>query len=183
MVFAVTSVPAVVEVVDWTPVWGERFEQDKAELEPVLPADSTIEHIGSTSVSGLAAKPTIDILVVTAQVEALRADLRSLEALGYSYNPKYFADDKDHLYLMRDVDGRRTEHLHIFHSRSSAPESDRVFRDYLIAHRGAVQRYAEAKRAAARDHPDSRGAYGRAKETVFQQLLIEARTWAASRRT
>ncbi|HEY9293476.1 MAG TPA: GrpB family protein [Microlunatus sp.] len=172
-----TQSPAV-EILDWTPAWAERFTHDKAELATVLPADATIEHVGSTSVPGLPAKPTIDILVTTNDVDALRINLQPLEALGYYYNPKYFADDPDHLFLKRDTDGHRTEHPHIFHRRSPAPRSDRAFRDYLTAHPNAARRYSHAKKVAAKAHPDSRADYGQAKQPVFQDLLEEARAWA-----
>lgn len=46
------------------------------------------------------------------------APVEPFDRLGYRYNPKYFADDPDHLFLRRDTAGRRTEHLHIFHPRS-----------------------------------------------------------------
>ena len=169
----------LVEVLDWTPAWEERFARAQAELLMVLPADATIEHVGSTSVPGLAANAIIDILVTTSRVDELRTDLKAIQALGYCYNPKDFADDLDHLFLRRDADGRRTEHLHIFHPRSQAPQSDRTFRDYLIAHPNAAQRYGEAKRAAAQSNPESRGQYGHAKEPVLQEILHSARAWAA----
>lgn len=173
-----TAQSPVVEILDWTPEWAERFERDKAELAAVLPPDATIEHIGSTSVPGLPAKPILDIDVTVSDIESLRANRDPIEALGYYYNPKYFGDDPDHLFLKRDTDGRRTEHLHIFHRRSSAPRSDRAFRDYLISHPDAARRYSDAKKAAAKAHPDSRGVYGEAKSAVFLELLKEARTWA-----
>lgn len=172
-----TQSPAV-EILEWTPAWAERFAADAVELTAVLPADATIEHIGSTSVRGLPAKPIVDIMVITDAVDTLRTNLEPLEALGYVHNPKYFADDPDHLFLRRDTDGRRTEHLHIFHSRSPAPRSDRAFRDYLAAHPDAVRRYSDAKTIAARIHPDSRGDYGLAKESVLREILEEARAWA-----
>ena len=170
----------VVEVLDWTPAWADRFARAKKELTSVLPADATIEHIGSTSVPGLPAKPIIDILVVTKQVDDLRTNLAALEALGYNHNPKHFADDPDHLFLRRDTSGRRTEHLHIFHPRSPAPRSDRTFRKYLIAHPEAARRYGEAKKVIAHANPDSRVRYGQAKEPMLLELLQEARTWAAA---
>jgi GrpB-like predicted nucleotidyltransferase (UPF0157 family) len=169
----------VVEVLDWAPEWAARFARTKNELISVLPADATIEHIGSTSVPGLPAKPIIDILVVTKQVDELRTNLATLEVLGYYHNPRYFADDPDHLFLRRDTNGRRTEHLHIFHPRSPAPQSDRTFRDYLIAHPEAALRYGDAKKKIAHANPDSRGRCGQAKEPILQELLQEARTWAA----
>lgn len=177
----VTDKP-VVEVVDWTPAWAAQFARAKAELSAVLPVGVTVEHIGSTSVVGLAAKPIIDILVVTDRVDDLRSVLATFEALGYSYNPKYFADDIDHLFLRRDTNGVRTEHLHIFHPRSPAPQANRSFRDYLSSNPGGARRYGDAKRAAAVAHPHSRGAYGEAKEPIMQGLVREASDWAKENR-
>lgn len=173
----------LVEVVDWSPDWAVRFAADAAELVPVLPTDATVEHIGSTSVPGLPAKPIIDLLVTTADPASVLADGSGVFSLGYTYNPKYFADDPDHIFFKRDTGGVRTEHLHVFHVRSPAPQADRDFRDYLIAHPEAARRYAEAKRAAAIAHPDSRADYGTAKETVVLALTREARRWAADRRS
>jgi len=172
-----TESPAV-EIVEWTPAWMDRFVRAKAELVPLLPSAATIEHIGSTSVPGLPAKPIIDILVTTSDVGRLRANVEPFEALGYRYNPRYFANDPDHLFLRRDTAGRRTEHLHIFHPRSPRPASNRIFRDFLIAHPNDARRYAETKMALAIAHPNSRGDYGQAKEPLLLELLKQAHAWA-----
>lgn len=82
-----TESPAA-EIVDWIPIWIDRFVRAKEELVRVLPPDATIEHIGSTSVPGLAAKPTVDILVTTSDIDKLRANLEPFETLGYRYYPK-----------------------------------------------------------------------------------------------
>lgn len=168
----------LVEVVDWAPEWPERFDRARDELVPALPADATIEHFGSTSVPGLAAKPIIDILVVTEQVPTLLGDRTRLDGLGYFYIAAYFADDPDHLCFGRDRNGRRTEHLHVFHPRSPHPRSNRDLRDYLIAHPDAAVRYGNAKRVAASAHPDSRAAYSDEKSAMVLSLLGESRDWA-----
>jgi GrpB-like predicted nucleotidyltransferase (UPF0157 family) len=164
----------VVEVVDWSPAWQQAFEAAAAELAAVLPGDPTIEHVGSTSVPGLPAKPTVDILVVTTLLDELRKDPTCLVSLGYQPRPHAFADDCDHLFFIRETDHRRSEHLHVFGARSPRPQSNRDFRDYLIAHPDEARRYADAKRASAATHPDSRGEYGRGKEQVFSRLLAAA---------
>lgn len=168
----------IVEVAEWSPQWAVRFAQARDELVPALPSDALIEHIGSTSVPGLAAKPVIDLAVITAKVAELRRGVRVFERLGYVYNPKYFADDPDHLFLKRDTDGVRTEHLHLFMPHSPQVESHRAFRNYLIAHPEPAERYVVAKRAAALAHPDSRGRYGDAKGPVLDDLLRRAHDWA-----
>lgn len=100
--------------------------------------------------------------------------------MTHVYNPKYFADAPDHFFIRQDTDGQPTEYLHIFHLRSSAPQSDRAFREFLISHPDAARRYGDAKKSAAKAHRDSRGAYGQAKEPIFQELLEQPHTWAGT---
>ncbi len=169
----------LVEVVEWDPEWSERFDRAREELVRVLPEDAMIEHFGSTSVPGLAAKPIIDILVVTERLPALLDDRDRLEGLGFFYIAKYFAGDPDHLCFGRDRNGVRAEHLPAFHPRSPHPRSNRDLRDYLIAHPHAAARYGIAKRAAALAHPDDRADYSEAKLSMVLDLLRESRAWAA----
>jgi GrpB-like predicted nucleotidyltransferase (UPF0157 family) len=166
---------------DWTPYWQQRFALARDELAAVLDPDATIEHVGSTSVAGLPAKPIIDILIVTTQLNALRLRPGRLQALRYQPRPAPFADT-DHLFFVRDTDGLRSEHLHAFHPRSPRPQTNRDFRDYLIAHPEQARRYAEAKRKSAAANPFSRGDYGRGKSAVFSELLTNALAWAARQR-
>jgi GrpB-like predicted nucleotidyltransferase (UPF0157 family) len=140
---------------------------------------SSIEHVGSTSVPGLAAKPIIDIEVVVPEVEEIAAHVTGLERLGYVFRPLAFPDDGDHLFFVKDTDGKRTHHLHVFAARSPRPQENRVFRAYLAAHPEAARRYERAKRAAAQAHPDSRARYGEAKAAVFFELLEQSRLWSA----
>ncbi len=179
---SVRRVRPLVDLAEWTPEWAERFARARAELSGVLPEDATIEHFGSTSVPGLMAKPIIDILVVTDRLPVLETDRAALESLGFFYIARYFADDPDHLCFGRDRHGRRAENLHLFHPRSPQPRSNRDFRDYLIAHPEAVDRYGDAKRAAAIAHPDNRADYSDEKLAIVQALLLESQDWAARHR-
>jgi GrpB-like predicted nucleotidyltransferase (UPF0157 family) len=167
----------VVEVVPYDPTWSGQFEVERQWLVPVLPGASSIEHIGSTSVAGLAAKPIIDIVAVVPEVAEVATDVSGLERLGYVFRPLAFADDGDHLFFVKDTGGNRTHHLHVFGVTSPWPQENRVFRDYLAAHPDAARRYETAKRKAAEAHPDSRARYGNAKEGVMLQLAAEARQW------
>ncbi|AXH88660.1 GrpB domain, predicted nucleotidyltransferase, UPF0157 family [Micromonospora aurantiaca] len=170
----------VVEVVPYDPAWPERFRIEERLLSEALPAALSVEHFGSTSVPGLAAKPVIDILVVVPEVGAVVADVRPLEQLGYAYRPLAFPDDDEHLFFAKDTAGKRSHHLHVFGVTSQVPEANRVFRAYLAATPDAARRYEAAKRRAAALHPHSRAQYGAAKEKVFAQLSAEARLWSRS---
>jgi GrpB-like predicted nucleotidyltransferase (UPF0157 family) len=167
----------VVEVVEYDRSWPEAFEIETQRLRSVLPPAATIEHIGSTSVPGLAAKPIIDIMVVMAMVADVVHDVSPFERLGYEYRPLAFPEDSDHLFFVKDSAGVRTHHLHVFDARSPEPRANRVFREFLVTHPEAAARYAAAKRTAAQAHPDSRARYGKAKEAVTFELLEQATRW------
>jgi GrpB-like predicted nucleotidyltransferase (UPF0157 family) len=170
----------VVEVVTYDPTWPEQFETERRLLADVIPQAVSIEHIGSTSVPGLAAKPIIDIIAVVPDVEEIAADVSALEGHGYVYRPWCFADDKDHLFFPKDTAGKRTHHLHVLGTASPLPQENRMFRDYLATHAEAARRYDEAKRRAADLHPDSRAKYGEAKEAVMFEVIAGARQWAGN---
>lgn len=170
----------LVEVLEWSPEWAKSFAAAQAELLPVVP-EATIEHIGSTSVPGLAAKPIIDLMMITERLAEIACDPSRIGDLGYEFRPALFADDPDHLFFVRDTDGVRTEHLHVIHPRSPKPQADRDFRDYLSSHPDAVRRYAEAKWTSAAANPHSRREYGDGKLAVLETIAAEARAWAAAR--
>ncbi|MET7836004.1 GrpB family protein [Micromonospora sediminicola] len=169
-----------VEVVPYDPSWPARFAAERLLLSDALPTALSIEHIGSTSVPGLMAKPIIDIQAVVPEVDDVLADLAPLRRLGYVHRPLAFPADGDHLFLVKDTAGRRSQHLHVFRVTSGAPEENRLFRAYLTTHPGAARRYEAAKLRAAERHPDSRARYALAKEEEFLRLLTEARLWGRS---
>ncbi|MGN9909740.1 GrpB family protein [Phytohabitans sp. LJ34] len=170
----------VVVVVAYDPAWPALFAAEARLLAAALPGTLSIEHVGSTSVPGLAAKPVVDIVVVVAGAAAV--DVAALVPLGYTFRPHAFPDDPDHLFLVKDTGGVRSHHLHVFGEGSPWPARNRAFRDYLAAHPDAARRYEAAKHAAAALHPDSRGRYGEAKEEVMLRLVAEADAWSARRR-
>ncbi|MCZ7436048.1 GrpB family protein [Micromonospora sp. WMMC241] len=172
----------VVEVVPYDPNWPERFTVERLLLSEALPAALSVEHFGSTSIPGMAAKPIIDIQAVVPEVDAIVTDLRPLERLGYVHRPTAFAEDDDHLFFAKDTAGRRSHHLHVFRVTSPVPEANRLLREYLAVTPDAARRYEAAKRRAAALHPHSRAQYGAAKEEMMTQLSAEARLSGRSAR-
>lgn len=169
-----------VEVVDYDPEWPKRFAEEHDLLGQALPDALTIEHIGSTSVPGLCAKPTIDVLVVVDNVGAVLDRLPDLARLGYEYRPGSFADDVQHLFFRKVKDGKRTHHLHVLEATSPVSDGYRLFRDYLIADSEAAARYGHAKQALARQYSAERGRYIAEKEQVVDALMAQARKWRMS---
>lgn len=168
--------PDEIHVCDYDPRWPALFAAEAPRVRAALGEDLVlaVEHFGSTAVPGLAAKPVIDILVVARSVEAARARVPELAALGYAYwyeNPK-----TDRLFFVKGLppNGPRTHHVHV--GEPGGELCDRLlFRDYLRAHSDEAARYAELKRALAVRHTEDREAYTEAKTEYIAAVMERAR--------
>jgi GrpB-like predicted nucleotidyltransferase (UPF0157 family) len=148
-----------IEIVPYDPAWPASYEAEAALVLACLDyAPLRIEHMGSTAVLGLAAKPVIAIIVLVGDLEHARSSVPRLEAAGYSYwrdNP-----DKTKLFLVKGLPPapQRTHHLHVY---ADAKEFDRHirFRDALRQSIGLRVDYAGLKRALAERFADDREAY------------------------
>ncbi len=173
-----------VAIVPYDSRWPELFRQEAEHLRACLPAGliRRIEHFGSTTVPGLAAKPIIDMLVEVRSLRAARTEIAPiLQAQGYDYfwRPT-FGDDVPPWYaffIRRDERGARTHHIHMVTRRSPFREYwDRLrFRDYLIAHPQAAQAYAQLKAELAAAQPNDRVAYTNGKTAFIQRITAEAK--------
>lgn len=134
----------------------------------------TIEHIGSTAVPGLAAKPVIDILIGVHYLTDAPAFLPLLTPLGYTYVPQHEATFPERRYLHRIVNGRHTHHLHIVEPASEFFRVQLLFRDYLRSHPDAVTQYADLKYRLAVKYRNDREAYTDAKSGFIQDILQNA---------
>lgn len=163
---------APIEVVDPDASWPAAAQRLIASLRrhDVL-ATAAIEHIGSTAVPGLVAKPTLDLL---ADVPPDRADqvAAALVTDGWARLPVGDAAWKRSFALPGD--GRRLAHLHLADAADPRAAAHRVFRDALRADPGLVARYAAVKREAARRHCDDREAYTAAKSGFVAEVLATA---------
>jgi GrpB-like predicted nucleotidyltransferase (UPF0157 family) len=172
------ALPNTVELVPPDPGWPARFRAVRDELRAVLD-DADVEHIGSTSVPGLASKDTVDVAVAVDDVATALtpAVLAALAERGFVLVPGSFADDPDHAFLHRVVGGRRVAHVHVVRRDSDVLASFLLFRDFLRADPDAAARYARAKADLARRFAARRDRYVDEKEAVVAALLVEAAAW------
>ena len=161
-----------ITIVDYDPVWPGKFARHAAILGDALgPAALRIEHIGSTSVPGLAAKPIIDILVVVADSADEGAYLPQLEATGYVLRVRE-PDWNEHR-MFRTPE--RNVHVHIYSADCPEIERNLTFRDRLRRNGEDRQRYEKTKRELATgDWPDM-NAYAQAKTELIESILAAAR--------
>lgn len=163
-----------VEIFPYDPAWPAEFERERASVARILGENARlIEHMGSTAVPGLPAKPVIDVIVLVDDLAAARSGVPALEATGYSFwadNP-----DKSKLFLVRGLPPaqRRTHHLHIY---TDADEVRRhlVFRDFLRANPDAAAAYLALKQDLAARHRDDREAYTSGKQSFIDALVAGA---------
>jgi GrpB-like predicted nucleotidyltransferase (UPF0157 family) len=166
-----------VVIVEYDPRWSNMFAEEAAQITEVLSKDLVvgIEHIGSTAVTGLAAKPIIDLLLsVHSLVEAKQVAISPLEQLGYAYwfdNP-----DSQRMFFVKGLppNSPRTHHIHIIESDSILQER-LLFRDYLRAHPDEASRYAQLKRHLAQQFSTDREAYTNGKTAYVQSIVQKAR--------
>ena len=160
----------MIEVVEYDEAWPARFAAARAELVP-LSVFGAIEHVGSTSVPGLAAKPIIDLMAAADSLDAVTAVEDALARLGYQRLDVFPAG---RLYYFRDEDGPQACHLHVVPTETFATRNERLLRDHLRAHPDDARRYAELKQRLAAEHTDG-AEYTKAKTELIQELTDRAR--------
>lgn len=169
--------PAV-RIVDHDPAWpGEAV----AELERVgaTLGDLAVrlDHVGSTSVPGLAAKPIIDLQVSVATLEPSAAYVDRLESIGYLFVP--FATAPEYHFFGKPRERPRAVHLHVCAVGSYEELRHLAVRDYLRADPAEAARYEAVKRESARRNPEDRVAYMAGKEAFVEELERRALEWHA----
>lgn len=168
------AVPLV--VVDYDPAWPQTYARWQQRISAALgQAALSIEHVGSTSVAGLAAKPIVDIQVSVADLSDEARYVPQLEGAGLVLRSR----DELHRYFRPPAAQPREVHVHVCAAGSQWEHDHLLFRDYLRSDPGACRRYAEAKRANARQWSDDSWAYTEAKTGVVLDILAQATQWAA----
>jgi GrpB-like predicted nucleotidyltransferase (UPF0157 family) len=161
-------------LVPYDSAWPRLFESERALLEPVLSPwlAGAIEHIGSTAVPGLVAKPVIDIMAGVRDLPSSVEARAALVPLSYVYFP--YRTDVMH-WFCKPSPTRRTHHLHLIPVQSALWLERLAFRDYLRSSAAAAAEYAALKLALAEQHQFDREAYTSAKDGFVRSILDRAR--------
>jgi GrpB-like predicted nucleotidyltransferase (UPF0157 family) len=164
-----TQPEAPVEIVAYDPSWPLRFDEERRTLHRSLAAWLTgpIEHIGSTAIPGMAAKPVIDIMAAVPTLESSRPAIQAATELGYCYS--LYKPDLEH-WFCRPSFAFRTHHLHLIPFGSPQWLGPIAFRDYLRAHSVVAVEYEVLKRRLAQAHQFDREAYTEAKHPFIERI-------------
>lgn len=166
--------PASIHLVDYDESWLASYEAEAAALRIALaPELDDLQHVGSTAVPGMVAKPIVDILAAVASWDRFDVMVERLQALGYVYTPESEADDPQRRVFRKgpsDVRVMRTHHLHVTLSGSQYWNRIIAFRDRLRADPDAAARYADLKRELITQHGSDSRAYTAAKTPFVTRL-------------
>jgi GrpB-like predicted nucleotidyltransferase (UPF0157 family) len=163
-----------IEIVAYDPAWPERFAALRAPLLDALAGVAVrIEHVGSTSVPRLGAKPIIDIQVGAERPDDEALFVPLLAPLGYELRVR----EPEHLMFRPAV---RDVHLHIWKAGSEEERATLVFRDWLRRTPEDRDRYERLKRDLAERDWEDMDAYANAKTPLIMEMLARAEAWAAA---
>lgn len=165
-----------IEIYPYDPTWPDLFLATARPLRAALGQGALrIDHIGSTSLPGVAAKPILDIQISVAGFEPFDRILQPMAALGYDWrsdNPeltkRYF----------RESPGARRTHIHVREAGSWSEQLNLLFRDYMRQHPDDCAAYVALKQRLAVQYRDDREAYTEAKDPFIWQILSKADKWS-----
>lgn len=161
---------------NYDPNWISKFDSIK-ELLLKLFGDKAlkIEHVGSTSVPGMKAKPLIDILVVVEKLESFEQEKELMTQAGYEWH--YYHDPDGLTFSKFGPDGEKLEGVHLCEESSLWVRQFIVVRDYSRAHPEKAKEYSKLKQKIVEMYPNDYSAYRNAKAPFLEQLKQEAYLW------
>ncbi|WP_234040571.1 GrpB family protein [Micromonospora coerulea] len=158
----------------YDPAWPVRYaEEAELLIHTLRDCLVAVEHVGSTSVPGLAAKPVIDILAAVRDFDGFSELVERLRGIGYTYTPESEADDPSRRVFRKgpeDLTRLRTHHLHITERDSHYWRRLIAFRDYLRSHPADADSYLALKRDLAARHAADSGCYTRDKRAFVREI-------------
>jgi GrpB-like predicted nucleotidyltransferase (UPF0157 family) len=158
-------------LVPYDPAWPVAFEEVAAELRAHGNPNWLVEHIGSTAIAGMRAKPIIDVAVRIADGEDFDIHRPSLESVGWRVG----SGVRSHSVMIFEEDGVRTRIAHFFEAVDWAEVNQRILRDWLLQNPEDAELYERAKDAAVDAARMGEESYNAGKTAVVQLLVDRAR--------
>jgi len=166
---------------EYDPNWKTKFSFLRDFLMGVFVDKAVrIEHVGSTSIEGMKAKPLIDVLVTVKKMEPFEEQKDRMIKAGYEWGENYIAPNSL-LFFNLNPDGEKLNNIHICEESSPKARQFILMRDYLRTHPEKAREYSDLKQKNAELYPNDYPAYRRAKDSFLQQLEKEAYEWAETK--
>lgn len=159
------------------PHWAQLYQEEKQRLSHALGyLIIAIEHIGSTAIPNIVAKPVIDIMLGVRSLHDIDQHvIQSIEQLDYRYMPQYEIGMPFRRFFQKDnMNGTRTHHIHLVEISHSFWTDHLLFRDYLRTHPDSAKAYEQLKQKLAQQFTDT-NAYAFAKTDFCKEILRKAK--------
>lgn len=164
-----------VRLLQYTSKWSKAFENEKKMLSKALNGSVIdIQHIGSTAIPGMIAKPIIDISIGTKSMANSKKLIPILQLLGYEYISE-FGGPKIHLFFAKGSDENRTHYIHLMKYNGRIWRNDLLFRDYLRKNKERAQQYVKLKKTLAAKFADDRTIYTSSKAEFIHKTIKMAK--------
>lgn len=161
-----------VKLVPYDPEWKENFKDEAVKLKSVFSNYAlTVEHIGSTAIPAVLAKPTLDIGVIVPSLEETKNFEKELKEIGYTLKEN---DREERLFFTKGPEELRTNYLHIGEKGSNYIEDMIRFRDYLNSHAETAKEYSDLKEKLLDVYDENREQYTEQKTKLVQDVLTKA---------
>ena len=152
--------------------WETVAEQTIRTLWKVIPEARDIQHVGSTAIESIDAKPIVDIAVALDDVHSVIPHIDELAGYGIFYRG---SDVPEQILFIIGEGNIRTHHIHIVKWHGKAWDNYIIFRDYLNSHPDRASEYEKLKKHLASSFPDNRRAYTEGKAGFIEKIIAEAR--------
>jgi len=170
------TVRVPIRVFDYDARWPKMFDREKKQILSVISNNViAIEHIGSTAVPGLGAKPIIDIMIGVHRLSDAEDCVKPLETIGYEYVPEYNASMPERRYFRKGPnEPNKHFHLHMVEHDCQFWKRNLLFRNYLRTHPDTASEYYMLKKQLAAKHRQNREAYTNAKTSFIESTISKA---------
>jgi len=157
-----------------TDYWRQMFKQEKKLIkEQLMDSKVAIEHIGSTAIPDIPAKPIIDIGLGVPDLEQVEGEIELLAELGYQFKGEYGLPGR--YYFVKGSSAEETYHLHMYEVSNPDWQNHLLFRDYLRANWELAREYGRLKLKLWREYRNNREEYTAAKEPFIKEVLEQAK--------
>lgn len=163
-------------VVEYNSQWPVLYEEERDRILALIAHKVVaIEHVGSTAVPGLGAKPIIDIMVAIHRLADAEECIEPLQRIGYEYGSPDEVGIPERRYFRKGPPQARTHHIHMVERANDFWERHLLFRDFLRSHPEVAQEYCELKKELAVKHGPDREGYTEAKTPFIESIVSRAK--------
>lgn len=162
-----------VQLVPYNPKWKENFAKEKKHLQKALgDLVISIEHVGSTAVPGVFAKPVIDIAIIVKSIKSPDNLIEIFEDLGYEYTKDNNVSGR--LFFTKGPENKRTHYIHVVKLKGKEWKNLILFRDYLLKSKVVARQYNELKNKLAKSYALDRKSYTSGKDKFIKNVIKKA---------